>query len=501
MVALLARQLEGHRVQEIAQPDAESVVLGTYGQVDPEDAGREGAGRQFLLLTCHLETARISLLDRMPKALAKPPRFTQYLRAHVKGATLTGFETAAEDRIVRLTLSTRDGPRTLLLSLMGRRTNVYLLDEGDRLLATLRRLEATRPELELGKPWRPPGSRAPIHGEDRFSSVPDEELLAAVEARFGTADARSVASGLHKQIDHALRKDQRRLSRKLEKIEREMKAARESIELAHHGELLKTQLGRIEPGQSEIEVADPETGENVSIALDPARSPSENLDRIFKRYQKAVRRLSKGGAQEDSVRAAYSELQSLKKDFDALDDAEASLRNFAERPHVAPILKRYAPRPMTPTGRVQKQDPGEVRLGKLSVPRRLAPRRYKTAGDLEIWVGRSDAANDHLTTRLARGKDLFFHLDGAPGSHVILRTEGKSDPPSDAVLDACELAVHFSKFKTATRADVHVVPIKNVRKPKGAKPGLVIVHGGKNIHLRRNEARLTRILEAQVDND
>ena len=111
------------------------------------------------------------------------------------------------------------------------------------------------------------------------------------------------------------------------------------------------------------------------------------------------------------------------------------------------------------------------------------------------------AGNDHLSVRLARGRDLFFHLDGAPGSHVILRTEGKSDPPSDAVLDACELAVHFSKFKRATRADVHVVPIKNVRKPKGSKPGLVMVHGGKNIHLRRNEARLTRILEAQVQSD
>ena len=118
---------------------------------------------------------------------------------------------------------------------------------------------------------------------------------------------------------------------------------------------------------------------------------------------------------------------------------------------------------------------------------RLAPRRYPTAGGLEIWVGRSDAANDHLTTRLARGKDLFFHLDGAPGSHVILRTGGRDDPPSEALLDACELAVHFSRAKKASRADVHVVPIKNVRKSKGAKPGLVTVHGGRSVHLRGYE--------------
>jgi predicted ribosome quality control (RQC) complex YloA/Tae2 family protein len=104
-----------------------------------------------------------------------------------------------------------------------------------------------------------------------------------------------------------------------------------------------------------------------------------------------------------------------------------------------------------------------------------------------------------LSTRLARGKDLFFHLDGAPGSHVILRTEGRGDPPSESVLDACELAVHFSKQKNAGRADVHVVPIKNVKKPKGAKRGLVYVSGGKSINLRREPSRLERVLATKID--
>src|SRR5881409_3443510 len=54
---------------------------------------------------------------------------------------------------------------------------------------------------------------------------------------------------------------------------------------------------------------------------------------------------------------------------------------------------------------------------------------YRSTDGLEIWVGRSDEGNDYMTTRLARGNDLFFHLEGAPGSHVILRTEGRADPP------------------------------------------------------------------------
>jgi predicted ribosome quality control (RQC) complex YloA/Tae2 family protein len=133
------------------------------------------------------------------------------------------------------------------------------------------------------------------------------------------------------------------------------------------------------------------------------------------------------------------------------------------------------------------------------IPGRLRPRRYRTDQGLEIWVGRSEEGNDYLTTRLARGNDLFFHLEGYPGSHVILRTQGKTDPPAESVLDACELAVHFSKLKQAGQADVHVTSVKNVRKPKGAKPGLVYVLRGKTIRLRRDRRRLENILATRLD--
>ena len=79
------------------------------------------------------------------------------------------------------------------------------------------------------------------------------------------------------------------------------------------------------------------------------------------------------------------------------------------------------------------------------------------------------------------------------------RQEGRDDPPSESLLDACELAVHFSKQKNAGHADVHVVPIKNVKKPKGAKRGLVYVTGGKSIRLRREAARRRRLPRPRVE--
>ena len=129
------------------------------------------------------------------------------------------------------------------------------------------------------------------------------------------------------------------------------------------------------------------------------------------------------------------------------------------------------------------------------------PRVYRSSSGLEIWVGRSDEGNDLLSTRLARGNDLFFHLDASPGSHVVLRTEGRSDPPSEAILEAAELAVHFSKHRKVTEAHVLVAPIKGVTKPRGAKPGLVYVTGGKSVRLRRDARRLERILASRGTGD
>jgi predicted ribosome quality control (RQC) complex YloA/Tae2 family protein len=230
-------------------------------------------------------------------------------------------------------------------------------------------------------------------------------------------------------------------------------------------------------------------------------TPAENLERLFKRYRKAVRSLAKAGSRHADVGESRAKLQQSIDRFQSLgadpDAGREALDEFAEQPAIRKLVDKFAPVP--PAQRSSASAPTERKLGKHVVPNRLMPRRYRTAGELEIWVGRSAAGNDHLSVRLARGRDLFFHLDGAPGSHVILRTEGRTDPPSEALLDACELAVHFSKAKNASRADVHAVPIANVRKPKGSKPGLVTVHGGKTIHLRRTEARLKRILAARIE--
>jgi predicted ribosome quality control (RQC) complex YloA/Tae2 family protein len=491
--AILGGWLCGQRVQGIVQSDAHTLVLTCYA-----DRSTDAPGRRHLLLSCSPSAARVSLLARPPRAPAAPPRFAQYLRAHVGNARIAGVRLLGGERQLALRLQAREGDFDLLLSIFGRRSNLYLLDAQGRLVTAQRPLSETRNDLAPGDVWSSPAARAPRAGEDRFAEASEEGFLAAVEAFYARAERQDSRAVLARRIEQALRREAKGLERKLAKLEVELAQARGAEDLERRGELLKASLGRARRGDRELVVRDWDSGEELTIALDPALSPSENLSRLFKRYHKAVRTLSKAGAQREEVAASRAEIEQLESSLRELLDAgegadEAALAELAEHPALRRLLAKYAPSP------ARREAPRERSLAGRVVPTRLAPRRYRTEGGLEVWVGRSDAANDYLTTRLARGNDLFFHLDGAPGSHVVLRTEGRSDPPSEALLDACELAVHFSKYRNASRADVHVVPIRNVRKPKGAKPGLVVVHGGKSIHLRRSTSRLERVLAARIE--
>jgi predicted ribosome quality control (RQC) complex YloA/Tae2 family protein len=487
--AILQREIVGQRIQQVAQTDATSVVLELYG-------GAEGEGRRsWLVLSCDPERAYVGAPSEVPSGEGgPPPRFAQYLRAHLRGARVMGVDLLDGERQLALRARGAEGDLTLLLAIFGRKSNLVVLDGEGRIALTLRALADTRPELAQGEPWQPPGRTLPRAGEDRFVAVADADYLAAIAAHYAERDRASGEDDLRRRVAGALRKEAKSLERKLEKVARELASAEAAAGLERQGELLKSAQGRVKRGDREVVVRDWDSGDDVRIELDPQLSPSENLERIFERYRKGVRALTKAGAQEVAVRETRDAVVALEGELVALAD-RAALEAFAARADVARIAKKYAPAP-APAARPETQ---EVVIAGRRLPAKFVPRRYRTAEELEIWVGRSDDANDYLTTKLARGKDLFFHVAATPGSHVILRTGGRADPPSDAILDACELAAHYSKAKNASRVDVHVVPIANVRKPKGAKPGLVEVHGGKNVHLRREEARLRRVLEAKIE--
>ncbi len=477
--------LEGSVLRRITQQDAHTLIL----------AFEESKTRLYLLLSAKPRFARICLAGR-PDSAQSSGSFCEYLRAHLTGSRLSGIETAEEDRHVDIALQAGNGLFTLIFSILGTRSNVYLLDSDRKLLHSMRPLEDTRRELQLGQTWRNPGSSVPSRGADRWSRIPDARYLETIADTYLKMERDHELEQLARQITVGIKKEKAFLGRKTINLQEDLGKARQAELTRQKGELLKSVLHTIKSGDDRVLATEYQTGEVVEIPLDPTISPAANMESYFVRYQKELRKAQIIRQQLEELEAAQSELDDIERQLaDALSgdspDTQA-VQLLTTHKTVRRLIHRHFPksRPKAPPVKAK---------AKKKIPTRLLPKRYRTEDGLEIWVGRSDEANDYLTTRLARGNDLFFHLEGYPGSHVVLRTEGRVDPPPGSLLDACELAVHFSRLKNAGRADVHVAPIKNVRKPKGAKPGLVFVRGGRTIRLKRDPKRLQSILASRLD--
>lgn len=484
---VLKTLLAGTRLQRIVQPDEFGVVLEFYGH----------ARTRFVLLKCHPQFARVSVLQEMPKAPSVPPAFVQYARANFLNASFERVTTSLNDRRLGVCLAMPAGAHELLLSILGPRSNVYLLDRDGILVYSVRPLAETRRALVLGSPWTDPEGGPKSEGQDRWEHVADSNYLEAIEETYAGLELQAEAEMLARRLESALSKEAESLERKALNIQEDLGEAIQAENYRRQGELLKGVLHTIRSGSESIQAIDFETGSSITILLDPRLSPAENLTSYFKRYQKELRGARILGEQLQKLRKVQEGITGYQARLNIILGTPApdfsSLQALAAEPRVRKWLNRYFPAPKTRSARPV------ISAGRKEIPSRLRPKRFRTDQGLEIWVGRSEEGNDHLTMRLARGNDIFFHLEGYPGSHVILRTEGKTDPPAASLLDACELAVHFSKLKDSRQADVHMAPVKNVRKPKGSKPGLVYVSGGKTVHLRRDPNRLQNILAARLD--
>ena len=494
VAALLDRTRRGARVDKIVQTeDAQLVLLLSGGEsLPPQD-------RLVLALCAKPGTARVSALRALPAAPATPPQLAQYLRAHLDGARLRSVRLEGADRQLRLRFDTRERKLSLLFSILGPRSNVYALDANDRVVASARPLPETRRDLVLGAPWRAPEGGPRGEGDDRFASASDDELLAAIEAHYAEREANAGETSLARRVAQALRKQRAAIEKKLRLAHEDAERAGNAEQLKRSGELVAAHLSALKPGDTLLNTSDFATGEAVAIPLDPKLTPAQNKDEFFRRAKKAERTALKAAQEAAEAEERLTSHAALEARVAAAGDDASALSTLAGEPELARLLERFAPQP-APANAKRDKKAREWRIGNTVLPTRLAPKVYKTSDGLEIWVGKNDEGNDVLTTRLARGTDLFFHLEGNPGSHVILRTEGKGeDAPPESVLEAAELSVHFSKANNATRASVHVAPIKHVSKPSGAKPGLVYVSRGKTIQLRREPERLAKVLGARVE--
>ena len=191
----------------------------------------------------------------------------------------------------------------------------------------------------------------------------------------------------------------------------------------------------------------------MEIRLDPLLTPQQNAARYYKNYNKAKtaekmlsEQMEKGRVELDYLESILEELREAESEQD-FREIRAELKN-------AGYLKQHG---------------GE----KKQIKRALKPRAFRSSAGLRISVGRNNKQNDQLTCKDAAPGDIWFHTQKIHGSHVILHTEGA---PADegSMTEAAILAAYYSQAREGQNVPVDYTPVRYVKKPAGAKPGMVI---------------------------
>ncbi len=222
--------------------------------------------------------------------------------------------------------------------------------------------------------------------------------------------------------------------------------------------LLNIHISQIKRGAGRLRVTDTygKEGATVEIELDPALTPQDNISRYFSRARKL----------KNSVHKIAGRILELEKENGELLGLESSVEKW-DRKKIEKIHEQFVR-----SGQIKKTET-RFKFDKEETP---AFKNFVVTGNWRVLVGQNDLKNDLLTFKFAKGDDWWFHARGVPGSHVVLKRDGRRDNPSDrAIESAASIAAYFSKAKTSGLVPVVYTKKKFVRKPKGAKSGQVII--------------------------
>lgn len=264
-------------------------------------------------------------------------------------------------------------------------------------------------------------------------------------------------------LRHSLKGTLEKLYLKKQKLSEELSKAENSDHYRLYGELLNANLHLVEPGADSVTVTSYYDGSQVTIPLDKRFSGPRNAQNYFKKYGKAKTAIHE------------KKLQILENDMDIeyLESALVMADNAESTEAVEEIREEL----------VQQ---GYLRRRKNSfAPKKgkAKPMEYHVSGGYRVLVGRNNLENDRLTFKMAGSRDIFMHTKDIHGSHLILFTEGKTaeEVGEEAIYEAASIAAYYSKARESENVPVDYMPVKLVKKPAGARPGMVIFTGNRTV--------------------
>lgn len=553
--------LIGARIDKIHQFSREEMIFVLRLPQPTEDGSRTVK----LYLSAGADSPRIHLTSASFENPKSPPMFCMLMRKYLGSAKLVEICQIGLDRILHLVFETRNDmgdliQLTVAIEIMGRHSNIILIDETGRVIDSIKRIDDTmssvRPILPGVRYTLPPAQDkldlidvTPEQIEQRLRTGKDtplsKALLSAVQgvspivcreianyvflgddrvisemtenhfdrlrffltkvidyAKNYTGTPTSVIDSRKKPMDFSfmdihqyggsmftrtydtysqllddfytqrdniqrmrhrsadllkvLANTADRIARKLSLQQKELADCSDRETWKIYGDLINANLYSIQKGDRTATLINfyDENQAEVTIPLDPRKTPAQNAQKYYGEYRKAdtaekkLRELIEEGQQE----AIY-----IDSVFDALTRAQTNDELSAIRAELAE------------QGYLRKKGPAPKK-GKET---KLAPKRYRSDDGFLILVGRNNVQNDQLTLKDARGRDVWFHTKNIPGSHTIVVSDGQEVPDS-TLNQAAIIAAANSKAADSAQVPVDYTLIKNVKKPRGAKPGMVI---------------------------
>ena len=239
-----------------------------------------------------------------------------------------------------------------------------------------------------------------------------------------------------------------------------------------YGELLNAYAYSVPAGAKSCEVDNYYTGEKIRIPLDPTLTPTQNAKKYFDRYTKLKRTHEALTGLTAEVKAEIDHLESIRTSLD-LATNEGDLAQIRQELEDSGLVRRH-------TGAGKKRpgfDKSGSKKGRARTPV-SRPLHYVSSDGYDIYVGKNNTQNDQLTFHFAEPNDIWMHANDMPGSHVILRSAGRSmeEIPDRAFEEAASLAAWYSAGREQGKVEIDYLLRRNVKKPGGSKPGFVVYY-------------------------
>lgn len=536
----------GSRIEKIYQPSKEELVFSLRS--------REGAKK--LLLSCKADSARIHFTDYPPENPAKPPMLCMLFRKHLTGSRITAVTQNGLERIIKISADAVNElgdsvSLTIVVEIMGRYSNIILLNENGIIIDALKRIDENKSQVRCVLPGRvyvspPPQNKLNLFEDDMeqikeriyqsnktlsnafqdavmgvspivcreyengvtiekireyaekpvpvaviretpmdFSFMPVTQYGSLVELKeFETfsslldffyyekvrADRIRQRSG---DLFKKLQSLQERAVRKAVNREKELADCRDKDKYRIFGDLLSTNQYNLEKGAPFYDLENYYDNCNmIRVPADVTLSPSQNAQKYYKEYRKKQIAETK---LNDFIEDAKKEAEYLETVIDSLSRAETDSEITEIRNELAE------------TGYLKYKADKKSKHTKA-----LKPIEFESEEGFKIFVGRNNLMNDRLTFKLSKNYDLWFHTKDIPGSHVVVQNDGR-EFTDKVIREAAMLAARNSKAGNSSNVPVDYTIIKNVKKPSGAKPGMVIYVDYKTEFVTPNSAELERI--------